>query len=311
MATLSAIDLRTSAEREGITKTQQTIQSLTNILKTVGQAEQVRQERQDLDRIATALAGGASTVEAIAAVAKQKAEFSSGIQGMVQRLGSAFQPSPGGVGQGIDETVIGSKLREILSPSLLSTEEQRELKLFGQRERPGTTVAAPSKQQTQRDRDLAIIANEKKTDFQKQEARKRLDEDPSLPRKTLPSGKDFKKALEEVEQTAKGTVAGTLKEGKRKLFGKKAYNKLLARLEDLARMSGFEIDGVKTELDRWWDAKVQNERGGKLGGITVNDTLTPRSEFQEEGEIDIGTTINNPETGERREWNGKKWETIK
>ncbi|KKL47156.1 hypothetical protein LCGC14_2338380, partial [marine sediment metagenome] len=143
---LSAIDLRSSAERQGVTRNQQTIQSIAGLFEIAGQAEQVRQDRQDLDRIARALAGGA-TIEAIAA-AKQKPEFSGGITGGLQRFASAFQPSPGGIGQGIDERAIGSKLSQILNPSLLSPEEERELKLFGQRDRPGAAaVAGPKKQQ--------------------------------------------------------------------------------------------------------------------------------------------------------------------
>lgn len=256
MATLRALDFRTSAEREGITKAQQTAQSISNILKTIGQAEQARQERQTLDRVATAIAGGATTIEAISAVAKQSPGFSGGIPGIIQKAGSAFQPSPGRIGQGIDETVIGSKLREILSPSV-------------------ETVEAPTKQQTQRDRDLAIIANEKKTDFQKQEARKRLDADPSLPRKPLPTGRDFAKELKNItEGTGK-----TLKDGK--LFNEKAYKKLLARLEDLARLNGFDITSVKKELDRWWDARVNKEQGPGLKGSLTKNTLVPRSEFQD------------------------------
>ena len=271
---LSAIDLRSSAEREGITKTQQTVTALAKILETAGQAEQVRQERQDLDGIATALAGGATITEAIAA-AKQKPEFSGGITGLLQRGASAFQPQPGRIGQGIQEDAIGSRLREILSPSLLSREEEREIKLFGQRDRPGAAaVAAPTKQQTQRDRDLAIIGNDKKSDFQKAEARKRLDKDPSQPRNPLPPGGTYDEFLEQAEKEA----IGTLKEGG--LFGKKAYAAALKLVEDEARKQGFEPKDAKVDFDRWWDARVASERGGVVRRFKTN-TVKPRSEFQE------------------------------
>ena len=92
---LPTIDLRSTAERQGITRNMQFAQSLANILKTAGRAEQVRQERQTLDRIATAIAGGATTIEAISAVAKQRPEFGGGFTGGLQRVASAFQPSPG------------------------------------------------------------------------------------------------------------------------------------------------------------------------------------------------------------------------
>ena len=295
MATLPTIDLRTSAEREGITKDHQTAMAISNILKTIGRAEQVRQERQDLDRIATALARGMTDIEAIAAVAKQRPEFAGGITGGLQKFASAFQPSPGRIGQGIQEDVIGSRLREILSPSLLTQEEQREIKLFGQRDRTGAaSVAKPTKQQTQTDKDLAALFNDNTPPFRKVGIRKRIDEDPTLQRtkKPLPTGRDFSDQLKEVEQEAEGSITGSLKEGK--LFGAKAYKKLLEKLEDLGRMANLDLTNVKKELNRWWDAKVNKEQGppgvGTKGAFTTN-TLIRRSKFQE-----IDTPVAIPDT---------------
>lgn len=278
---LPAIDLRTSEQRAGVTNTQQTVAAIARILQTTGRAEQVRQERQTLDRIATAIAGGATTIEAISAIAKQSPEFSGGFTGGLQRFASAFQPSPGRIGQGIQEDVVGSRLREILSPSLLSPEEQREIKLFGQRERPGAAaVPGPTKQQTQRDRDLAVLANPKKSDFQKAEARKRLDKDPSQPRNPVPTGGTYDEFLKKADENA--TAAGRpIKEGK--LFGKKAYTATLKIVEDEARAQGLDPTGVKVDFDRWWDARVNKEQGpegfGTKGALTTN-TLVRRSKFQ-------------------------------
>ena len=276
---LRPIDLRSSAERQGVTRNQQTIQSIAGLFEIAGQAEQVRQDRQDLDRIARALANGETSIEAIAAVAKQKPEFSGGITGGLQRFASAFQPSPGGIGQGIDERAIGSKLSQILNPSLLSPEEERELKLFGQRDRPGAAaVAGPTKQQTQRDRDLATLQSKTKSPISKTEARKRLDKDPSQPRNPVPTGGTYDEFLEQANEEAieKGRP---IKEGK--LFGKKAYEATLKIVEDVARSQGLDPKGVKVDFDRWWDARVNKEQGpGIFKGALTPNTLTPRKKFQ-------------------------------
>lgn len=78
------IDLRTSEQREGITRTQQTAQAIANIFKTAGAAEQKRRESQILDRITRAMSSGATAVEAISTVS-QTPEFSSGISGEIGR----------------------------------------------------------------------------------------------------------------------------------------------------------------------------------------------------------------------------------
>lgn len=127
---LPLIDLRTTAEREGITKRQQTVQAIVNILKTVGAAEQ-----QTLDRITRAISSGATGIEAIAAVAGQKPEFGTGLPGILQRIGGMFQPSEGGIGQGIQQAIIGQAIspKEALTiPQLRAKEAQRT------RARPGT-----------------------------------------------------------------------------------------------------------------------------------------------------------------------------
>lgn len=107
---LPLIDLRTSAQREGITRSQETAQAIANILKTMGAAEQKRRERQTLDRITRAISGGATVSEAIMA-AEQGPEFSTGIPGALQRFGGMFQPSPGAMGQSIQQAIIGQKIQ--------------------------------------------------------------------------------------------------------------------------------------------------------------------------------------------------------
>ncbi len=279
---LSPIDLRTSEERRGLSKSQRNIQAITGIMQLLGQAEQKRRERQQLDSIATAIAAGATSIEAInAEVNKAKqTQFSGGISGILQRIGGGFQPSPGGgVGQGIQQAIVGQGLKQALAPKpLLTGEEQREGALIKAGIKPkagtGPTVTAPSKQQKQRDRDLAIIGNKKKSEFQKVEARKRIDKDPSQPRNPVPSGGTYDEFLNDTDKV----------KGK---FGKKAYNKTLAKVEDEARTQGLDPKGIKRDFDRWWDARVKNERTGAFGGGFTRNVTTPRSEFQDVSNEDI------------------------
>lgn len=107
------LDLRTQAQRQGISRTQQTAQAIADILKTTGKAAQVWRERQTLDRITRAISEGATTVEAIAAATRQEPQFSTGIPGALQRFGGAFQPSTGGMQQAI----IGNVLQQALEQS--------------------------------------------------------------------------------------------------------------------------------------------------------------------------------------------------
>ncbi len=118
MATLSPIDIRTPQQRSGITNEQRNIQAITSILQTLGQGERVRRERQTLDRITRAIGEGATTIEAIAAAAKQDTQFGGGVSGILQRIGGAFQPPGGGGGieQGIQQSIIGNALRRASTP---------------------------------------------------------------------------------------------------------------------------------------------------------------------------------------------------
>ncbi|KKN73476.1 hypothetical protein LCGC14_0400510 [marine sediment metagenome] len=98
--------------------TERGAQAIANLLQTLGVAEKKRRERQTLDRIARAMAGGATDVEAIAAVAGQQQEpqFSGGIPGILQRIGGAFQPQGGGIRESIQQTIIGQRLKQALTP---------------------------------------------------------------------------------------------------------------------------------------------------------------------------------------------------
>jgi len=112
---MSPIDLRSQAERQGITRTQQTAQAIASLLQLAGATEQKRRERQTLDRITRAIAGGATTIEAISAVARQEPEFGTGISGALQKFGGMFQPSPGAMGQSIQQAIIGQRIKQELT----------------------------------------------------------------------------------------------------------------------------------------------------------------------------------------------------
>ncbi|GAG41328.1 unnamed protein product, partial [marine sediment metagenome] len=157
------LDLRTEEQKQGITGLQKSSQIIADILQDLGQGEQIRRERQQLDRIATAIAGGASTIEAINAAAKQPPEFSGGLSGILQRIGGGFQPpGGGGIRQSIQEAIIGQGLRRATEPPpLLTREEQREKALFGTRRRPSEAVEPfeQTKPEKARNRDIKILTD--------------------------------------------------------------------------------------------------------------------------------------------------------
>ena len=153
---MSPIDLRSQAERQGITKTQQTVQAIAGILQTVGAAEQKRRERQTLDKITRAMAGGATIPEAIMA-AEGKPEFSSGISGALQKFGGMFQPSPGGMGQSIQQAIIGQKIQT----DPLETEHKRaqieSTKALTKQRQEAAKQELPDRMLRQADRWLRIV----------------------------------------------------------------------------------------------------------------------------------------------------------
>ena len=279
------IDLRTEEEKQGVTGLQKPSQAIAGILETAGRAEKARRESQQLDRIARAIAGGATSIEAIDTVSKQSqleaileaaeqpTQFSKGLPGILQRVGGAFQPPGGGVGEGIQRSIISQALKKALTPSLLTPEEQRSGALvkagLKPRAQAGPVVKTATKQQKQRDKDLATLGSEKKSDFQKQEARRRLDADSSQPRNPAPQGGTFDEFLKDEN-----------KEGGK--FGKKAHDEALKLVQDDARLQGLDPASAETDFERWWDAKVEGERSGifSLGGLLERNVTIPRSEFQ-------------------------------
>lgn len=157
---LPVIDLRSQAERQGITRTQETVQSIANILQTLGQAEKVRRDRQTLDRITRAIASGKTNIEAIAEIARQGPEFGTGFQGGLQRIGGLFQPQGGGIGQSIQQAIIGQTLQQALAEPLEKKYLKARIKatkaLTKQRQET-TKQALPDRMLRQADRWLRIV----------------------------------------------------------------------------------------------------------------------------------------------------------
>ncbi len=120
---LPLIDLRTQAQRQGITSLQQTSQAIADILQGLNKAEQTRREREDLDSITRAIAGGKTITEAIASVVEQKREFDPGIQGILQKIGGAGLQ--GGIGKDLQRAIVGGKLTQALKPKKTPTIAQQ------------------------------------------------------------------------------------------------------------------------------------------------------------------------------------------
>ena len=153
---MSPIDLRSQAERQGFTRDQQTIQAIAGILQTIGKAEQKRREGQTLTRITRAIARGSTMPEAVMAAMEQP-EFSGGARGMLQKFGGMFQPSPGLMGQNIQQAMIGQAIRT----DPLETERKRaqieSAKALTTQRQEATKQALPDRMLRQADRWLRIV----------------------------------------------------------------------------------------------------------------------------------------------------------
>ena len=284
---LPAIDLRTADERRGLSESQALARSLKGILQTITQGEKVRQERQQLDRIATAIAGGASTIEAIAAAANEPTEFAPGIRGRLQKAVGSFGPQGGGIGEQIQKSVISDALRKALQPpGLLTPEEQREGALIKSGIKPRATAAdvtRPTEQtpeQKDLDRDIKILtsvhlsgpdkAELKATTAQRKLARDRMRQNPA--KVDLPEGALDDQFEENVKNKPKVKVKGAKFD---KAFGKEAYEQTLQDAQDAGLAAGITEESVKIAFDKWWDEQVALEDPKGFG-----KRMIPREEFE-------------------------------
>jgi len=278
---LSPIDLRTAEQRRGLSSSQRNLQAITGILKTIGQGEQIRRERQQLDRVATAIANGASTIEAINAAASQPAEFSGGLRGILQKVAGGFQPpSTGGVRQSIQQAIIGQGVRRATEPPpLLSREEERDKAIFGTKKRAGEGIQPfeQTKPEKARNRDIKILTDKDKqgvvkaTDVQKNSARRRLRKNPSI-QDVLPGKTDYSDNLTD---KPKVKVKGATFD---KAFGEEAYKLALKEAMDEGLAEGATEASVEADFNAWWDKTAAAGSKGQPGfGVFV----IPRSEFQD------------------------------
>jgi hypothetical protein len=282
MATLGALDLRTAEQRQGVTNTQRNIQAILGIIDTVGKAEEVRRERQTLDRIARAVSSGATTIEAISAAAGQGPEFSGGIPGILQRIGGAFQPSPGGVKQGIQQSIIGEALKRALTPQgrvppgltpsgATVSPEGAVTTRFAQ-----PTPATPAFEQTgsekARNRDSGFLTKKDSkgnliaSPAQRNSARRRLRANPSL-QDIVPGQTDYSDNLKGKPKVKKGIFD--------KAFGEEAYKQALQDAKDQGLAAGATESSIEADFNSWWDRQVAKEKGDTFV------EFVPRSEFQD------------------------------
>lgn len=66
--------------------------AIVGILNTMGSFEQVRQERQTMDRISMAISSGITDLDQIVSIAGEGARYSPGVRGFLQRFASSFAP---------------------------------------------------------------------------------------------------------------------------------------------------------------------------------------------------------------------------
>ena len=264
------------------------------LFDTIGKKEQIRQQRQQLDRVSSLVAtaqqeGRSPSISEILSTLNQPAQFDSGFGGILQNIGSRFQPQGGGFGDQIKGGIVSDALRRALQPAG-SSEPPPGLELSGERRGPGGQVTGRSfarkregtakEDQLFKDKDILTSS---RTQFQKDKARERLDSDET--RIIQPSDltdKDFKKMLK-----SKDKVGGR--------FGLKAYRNALSAAMDEARQQDQDPKQAEQQFNAWWDDRVKSERGGFLGirgAIHRNDTV-PREQFE-----DGATNLNEDPVGD-------------
>jgi len=177
-----------------------------------------------------------------------------------QYFAQGFENYLGGLNQQAESKRFGKALTESGDPfmqqlgQMISSgnlSQKQAVAMGGLMQRNLQDVPGPTKQQTQRDRDLAVLADDKKAEFRKSESRIRIDNDQSYARKPVPPGQDYTQFLEKAQEIA-ASKGGSIKEGK--LFGKKAYEVALRMAEDFARGQAMNPKDIKADFDRWWDA---------------------------------------------------------
>ena len=254
-----------------VEEAQQAAKNIGRIITTVGKSEQVRQNRQQLDRVATAIAGGANTIEAIRSVADQPAEFDEGIGGILQRIGSTLRPQAGrgGLNTALDEAMVSGQLGKIFgNGSTLSPEEKAKAERIKAGLSPRATAPGKRTGVSDFNRDVKLIQNPKATEAQKSAAKNRLKTNPNL---QTAEGGDFSSFL---KGKKKQKVAGAKFD---KAFAEEAFNEALQEAKDAGLSEGFSEESIEQDFTRWWDEEAAKEGEGQKG---FGKLVLPRTEFK-------------------------------
>ncbi len=272
--------------------------AINNLRNTIGLQEQKRQERETLNRITSALARGATDIEAINEVSKeqrileaanQPPTFDKGLGGIFQRLSSGFAPK-----SNIKQDIIGEVLKKVLAGVKTPTVAQQRAKSTvglepgspefekraGKTKRAGTEIrpTEQTKEGKDFDRDIKILndvhaSGGKKGELkanrvQRKKARDRLKKQ-NLPDR--PQGEiGYLKNLEGKDRVVVDTAGFN-----DKAFGEKAYNAALKEAKNEGLAKGFNEASVEADFNAWWDKQVEKEKGERFV------EFVPRSEFQD------------------------------
>lgn len=246
-----------------IEEAQRAADSISRLLETAGKSEQIRQNRQALDRVSSAwidldrqVEDGAIITQsdrraAALQAAGQPATFDEGIGGIFQKFSSGVRPEAGrgGVTQELNDLLLKGQLSTVFgSPtSKTSAQANRDVSAFN--------------------RDSRIIQNKKSTSGQKKAAIGRQRTNPNLQIQQGQDYSDFFKGKPKVTVSTKGIND--------KAFGKEAYDKMLVEAKEDGLINGFSEKSVEQDFNNWWDG-IAAEEDPKGFGKLVQD----RSEFQ-------------------------------
>lgn len=108
-------------ESSGIEGANRGAQQIANLLGNIGRQEQIRQERQQLNRVtqivAEAQAAGTQvTTSQILSAINQPVETDTGFRGLLQKIGGRFQPEPGRLGAQIEGGIVSDALKRASQP---------------------------------------------------------------------------------------------------------------------------------------------------------------------------------------------------
>lgn len=281
------------ALRSGAERTQAASQQLFQLFDRIGKQEQIRQQRQQLDRVSTLVTtaqaeGRNPSLSEIMKSINQPAQFDPGIGGIFQNISSRFQPQGGGLNEQVQTGIVSDALRRALQPG--STEIPAGLEVSGARTDEfgritGKSFARPTASSTTRptgqsaeskdfDRDIKVLndadtkgvrkANKSQVDAAKQ----RLRQNPNL--RDIPPGEDidFTSTLKGLPKEKVGKID--------KAFGKAAYDKAIEKIEAKALAGGITEESLIENFNKWWDAQAADPDPKGFGKSVV-----ARSTFQE------------------------------